>query len=124
MRRRIGSAAFPLHRHSLPQLAVDGVLVALAYVMAYRLRFDAPSGVPERYSELFDATIVPVVVGSLIVFTLFRLYQKWWRYTSWRDMEAVIAAVAVSTLALAAYVAVASPVKVVSSDAGIVGVSV
>jgi FlaA1/EpsC-like NDP-sugar epimerase len=115
MRRRIRSAALPLHRHSLPQLAVDGVLVALAYMLAYRLRFDSPSGVPGRYSDLFAATIAPVVAGSLIVFTVFRLYQKWWRYTSWRDMEAVISAVVVATLALGAYVAVASPVQIRSS---------
>ena len=41
MRRHLRSAAFPLHRHSLPQLAVDGGLVALAYYLAFRLRFDA-----------------------------------------------------------------------------------
>ena len=53
MRRRLKSAAFPLHRHSLPQLVVDGVLVALAYFLAYRLRFgDLAGGVPERYKEL------------------------------------------------------------------------
>jgi FlaA1/EpsC-like NDP-sugar epimerase len=109
MRRRLRSAAVPLHRHSLPQLVVDGVLVALAYFLAYRLRFDAPGGVPDRYRELFEATIFPVVAGSLIVFTLFRLYQKWWRYSSWRDMEGVVSAVVVATLLLAAYVAVFSP---------------
>src|SRR2546423_1822697 len=41
MRRRIRSAAFPVHRHSLPQLLVAGALVALAYFLAFRLRFDA-----------------------------------------------------------------------------------
>ena len=87
------------------------MLVALAYFLAYRLRFDALGGVPERYRDLFEATIFPVVAGSLIVFTLFRLYQKWWRYSSWRDIEAVAAAVTVTTLALAAYVAIASPVE-------------
>ena len=111
MRRRLRSAAVPLHRHSLPQLVVDGVLVALAYFLAYRLRFDALGGVPERYRDLFEATIFPVVAGSLIVFTLFRLYQKWWRYSSWRDIESVAAAVVVATLALAAYVAVVQPVE-------------
>ena len=40
MRRRLGSAAFPVHRHSLPQVALDAGLVALAYFLAYRLRFD------------------------------------------------------------------------------------
>ncbi len=40
MRRRMRSAAFPVHRHSVPQVALDAVLVALAYYLAYRLRFD------------------------------------------------------------------------------------
>jgi FlaA1/EpsC-like NDP-sugar epimerase len=107
MRRRIRSATLPLHRHSLPQLAVDGGLVALAYFLAYQLRFDG--NLPARYGDLFAATILPVIIGSLLVFTLFRLYQKWWRYSSWRDMEAVISAVVVASLGLIAYVALASP---------------
>ncbi len=102
-------AAVPLHRHSLPQLAVDGALVALAYFLAYQLRFDELF--PPRYRDLLEATIVPVVAGSLVVFALFGLYQKWWRYSSLRDLEAVVSAVVVSTLALAACVAVASPVE-------------
>jgi FlaA1/EpsC-like NDP-sugar epimerase len=122
MRRRIrSSAAVPLHRHSLPQLAVDGVLVALAYFLAYRLRFD--DLYPERYRELFEATLIPAVVISLVVFTLFRLYQKWWRYSSLRDLEAVVSAVLVATLTLAAYVVVASPVERPSAE-GNVGVGV
>ena len=41
MRRRIRSAAaLPFHRHSLPQVALDAGLVALAYHLAYLLRFD------------------------------------------------------------------------------------
>jgi FlaA1/EpsC-like NDP-sugar epimerase len=110
MRRRIRSAALPLHRHSLPQIAVDGVLVALAYWLAYRLRFDAPSGVPARYADLFDATIIPVVAGSLIVFTAFGMYGKWWRYVTHRDYSAIAQAVVVAVLLLALYVAVLKPV--------------
>ncbi|MGH2901231.1 MAG: polysaccharide biosynthesis protein, partial [Solirubrobacteraceae bacterium] len=110
MRRRIRSAALPLHRHSLPQIAVDGALVALAYWLAYRLRFDAPTGVPRRYEDLFDATIVPVVAGSLIVFAAFGLYAKWWRYVTQRDYSSIGQAVVVAFLLLLLYIAVAKPV--------------
>src|SRR5947208_2324086 len=104
MRRRIRSAAFPLHRHSLPQIAVDGALVALAYWLAYRLRFDSPSAVPARYRDLLDATIVPVVAGSMIVFAAFGLYQKWWRYVTQRDYVRILQAIVIATLLLPGYV--------------------
>jgi len=94
MRRRIRSAAFPLRRHSIPQIAVDGALVALAYWLAYRLRFDGPSAVPERFQDLFDATIVPVVAGSMLAFAAFGLYAKWWRYVTQRDYLRIVQAVA------------------------------
>jgi FlaA1/EpsC-like NDP-sugar epimerase len=110
MRRRIRSAAFPLHRHSLPQVAVDGALVALAYWLAYRLRFDSPSAVPPRYRDLLDATIVPVVAGSMIVFAAFGLYQKWWRYVTQRDYVRILQAIVIATLLLPGYVALVKPV--------------
>ncbi|HEV2774038.1 MAG TPA: nucleoside-diphosphate sugar epimerase/dehydratase [Solirubrobacteraceae bacterium] len=110
MRRRIRSATIPLHRHSLPQVAVDGVLVALAYWLAYRLRFDGPAGVPPRYDELFDRTFIPVVLGSVAIFAAFGLYGKWWRYVTQRDYSAIVQAVVTAALALLLYIAVAKPV--------------
>jgi FlaA1/EpsC-like NDP-sugar epimerase len=121
MRRRIRSAAFPVHRHSLPQLLVDAGLVALAYWLAYRLRFDR--GVPERYDRLFEATIVWVVVGSPIVFALFGMYQKWWRYLGTRDLEQVLKGVFVATLALVGAIAVVKPVEV-SAKTGSIAVGI
>src|SRR6185312_2377738 len=88
MRRRLRSAAVPLHRHSLLQLAIDGALVAAAYYLSFRLRFDA--GVPEKYDRLFEATIAWVVVTALVVFTLLRLEVKQWRYTGHRDYPGVV----------------------------------
>jgi FlaA1/EpsC-like NDP-sugar epimerase len=109
MRRRLRSAAFPLHRHSLPQLAIDGALVAVAYYLSYRLRFDA-GRMPHKYDRLFDSTIVFVVAGSLVVFTLFRLELKQWRYTSSRDYLGILQAVVANTAALLAFVAITHPV--------------
>src|SRR3954467_15357627 len=115
MRRRLSSAAFPLHRHSLPQLGMDGVMVALAYELAYRLRFDA--GIPHRYQLLLNRTIVWTVVASMVIFVLFRLYQKWWRYVTGRDYVSIAQAIVVATLSLPAFVATTHPVKV-RSDQG------
>jgi FlaA1/EpsC-like NDP-sugar epimerase len=122
MRRRLRSAAFPLHRHSLPQLAIDGALVAVAYYLSYRLRFDA-GRMPHKYDRLFDSTIVFVVAGSLVVFTLFRLELKQWRYTSSRDYLGILQAVVANTLALLAFVAITHPVTE-PSHSGEVTVSV
>ena len=39
-----------------------------------------------------------VVVGKLIIFSLFGLYEKWWRYFRLPDYAAVLKATLVSTL--------------------------
>ena len=104
------SAAFPVHRHSLGQLAIDAVLVAVAYVLAYWLRFDTSAGVPERYDSLLDATLGWAVGIALVVFTIFRLEQKQWRYTGHRDYVAIVQAVVVCTLSVAGVIALTKPV--------------
>ncbi|HEX9481185.1 MAG TPA: nucleoside-diphosphate sugar epimerase/dehydratase [Solirubrobacteraceae bacterium] len=96
MRRRIRSAAFPIHRHALPQLAVDGALVALAYYLAFQLRFN--NGPPKHYDELRSATLWWVLAGSLPVLVLSGVYQRRWRYAGQRDYEAVVRAVIVIVL--------------------------
>jgi FlaA1/EpsC-like NDP-sugar epimerase len=112
MRRRFGTAGLPLHRHALPQLALDAILVALAYWLAYELRFgDLATGVPGRFEDLRTATVGPLVVGSLLLFVAFRMYQKWWRYSTNRDLLIAGQAVLVSTVALVAYVAIVKPVE-------------
>jgi len=123
MRRRIRSAAFPLHRHSLPQIAVDGVLVALAYWLAYQLRFDGERGVPARYEDLFSATALPVVVGSLVVFVALGLYAKWWRYVTQRDYTKILQAIIAATLLLPGYVALVKPVTIGTSPAPVTSVT-
>ena len=80
----------------LLQLAVDGGLVALAYYLAFALRFD--NGTPHRYRDLLGATILLVVAGKLLVFAAFGLYHKLWRFIDQKDFERVVQAVLVATL--------------------------
>jgi FlaA1/EpsC-like NDP-sugar epimerase len=122
MRRRIRLAALPIHPHSLPQVALDAGLVALAYVIAYRLRFDGE--VPEDYQQLFERTLAFVVVGSVVIFAAFGLYRHWMRYSSQREYLKIAQAVLVAVLALVGYVAVVQPKLVFAPPRGFVPVTV
>ncbi|HEY5193546.1 MAG TPA: nucleoside-diphosphate sugar epimerase/dehydratase [Solirubrobacteraceae bacterium] len=110
MRRRISAPALSLTRHSLPRLALDGALVALAYWLAWELRFD--NGPQGRYEKLFDRTVWWVLGGSLVVLLLSRVYQRRWRYSGQRDYEAVARAVIAIVLLTVVAVAVVRPVQI------------
>ncbi len=112
MRRRIRSVALPLHRHSLPQLAVDGVLLALAYYLAFQLRFD--NGPHGPYVHLRERTIWWAAIGGVLVLVLARVYQRSWSYSGQRDYEAILRGVIVTTLLLVVAVAVVRPVQIPS----------
>jgi len=109
MRRRIRSAALPLNRHSLLQLAVDGGLVAAAYYLAFQLRFDnGPSGF---YALLRERTIWWVLGGSLPILVIARVYGRRWRYSGQRDYEAVVRAVLAIVLLTVVGIVVFRPVQ-------------
>ncbi|HYM45774.1 MAG TPA: nucleoside-diphosphate sugar epimerase/dehydratase [Solirubrobacteraceae bacterium] len=109
MRRRVRAAALPLHRRSIPKLAVDGTLVAFAYYLAYQLRFDGgPTG---HYAELRERTIWWVLAGSLPVLVFSRVYQRRWRYSSQRDYEAVTRAIVAIVLLTTVAIEVLRPVQ-------------
>jgi FlaA1/EpsC-like NDP-sugar epimerase len=100
----------PVYRNRVLQVAADATLVALAYFLAFQLRFlDDPHGLPHRYELLFAQSVGFVVVGKLIVFAGFGLYQKWWRYVSGRDFLLIFRAVAVASALLVVFFAVAKP---------------
>jgi FlaA1/EpsC-like NDP-sugar epimerase len=100
----------PVYRNRMLQLAADAVLVALAYFLAFQLRFlDEPHGWPQRYQTLFAQSVGFVVVGKLIVFYACGLYQKWWRYISGRDFLLIFRAVAIASAILVVFFAVAKP---------------
>ena len=100
----------PVYRNRVLQVAADAVLVALAFFLAFQLRFlDEPHGWPHRYQVLFVQSVGFVVVGKLIVFAAFGLYQKWWRYVTGRDFLLIFRAVAVASAILVIVFAVVKP---------------
>jgi len=88
----------PVYRNRALQVIADGMLVAIAYYLAFRLRFlDDPHGLPQRYQVLFAQSVGIVVAIKLVVFWFSGLYQKWWRYVTGRDFLLIVRAVAVSS---------------------------
>jgi FlaA1/EpsC-like NDP-sugar epimerase len=110
MRRRLRSAAFPLHRHSLPQLVVDAGLVALAYYLAFWLRFDESLSRHGNYKLLFTRTLPWVMVGTVAILALSRVYQRRWRYVGQRDIELLVRSLVIATVLLVSIVALVHPV--------------
>jgi FlaA1/EpsC-like NDP-sugar epimerase len=82
----------------LGQVGVDACLLGLAYYLAYVLRFD--SGIPHRYEVLLWDTIALTVAMKLVIFAMFGLYSKLWRFVDQKDFESILKAVVVSTVGL------------------------
>src|SRR6201992_3866491 len=100
----------PVYRNRVGQILADAGLVALAYFLAFQLRFlDDPHGWPHRYEVLFAQSVGFVIAGKLIVFAIAGLYQKWWRYVSGRDFLLIARAVAISSALLVIAFAVVQP---------------
>ncbi|MEA1899613.1 MAG: nucleoside-diphosphate sugar epimerase/dehydratase, partial [Thermodesulfobacteriota bacterium] len=77
-------------------ILADIVLLAIAYFLAYIVRFEAQVGANELL--VIKQTIVPIVLCKLVVFYFFNLYRGMWRYTGIVDLLNVIKAVLVSSL--------------------------
>jgi FlaA1/EpsC-like NDP-sugar epimerase len=100
----------PVYRNRVGQILADAALVALAYFLAFQLRFlDDPHGWPHRYELLFAQSVGFVIAGKLIIFAAAGLYQKWWRYVSGRDFLLIARAVAISSALLVIAFAVIQP---------------
>jgi FlaA1/EpsC-like NDP-sugar epimerase len=106
----MGRLNHPVYRNRVGQILADAALIALAYFLAFQLRFlDDPHGWPHRYEVLFAQSVGFVVAGKLIVFAAAGLYQKWWRYVSGRDFLFIFRAVAISSALLVIAFAVVQP---------------
>ncbi|HWJ44217.1 MAG TPA: polysaccharide biosynthesis protein, partial [Gaiellaceae bacterium] len=99
----------PVNRHRIWQLLADAALIALAWWLAFWLRFD--HGVPGPYHRLFVDTIAVAVAIKLAVFIAFGFYNRWWRYVSTRDMWGAARGVTVACVISDLVIYFAHPVK-------------
>jgi FlaA1/EpsC-like NDP-sugar epimerase len=99
----------PVNRHRIWQLVADAGLIALAWWLAFWLRFD--HGVPNPYHRLFLDTLAVVVAIKLAIFIVFGFYNRWWRYVSTRDMWGAARGVTVACVVADLVVYFAHPIK-------------
>ena len=99
----------PAYRHRAQQFLADAVLVAIAWALAFVLRFVDAGGIPERYEEMLWQSIAFVAIGKALIFTLLGLHSKWWRYFLTRDFPALLRATALASAALVVVFTVLQP---------------
>jgi FlaA1/EpsC-like NDP-sugar epimerase len=97
-----------LSPHRVWQLLVDAAIVAASWWLAFELRFDHGLNVP--YTHLLERTLWLVLAIKLAVFIGFGFYNRWWRYTSLRDMWAAARGVAIASLVADVTVYLVNPV--------------
>ncbi len=99
----------PAYRHRALQFLADAVLAAIAFALAFVLRFLDAGEIPERYVDMLVASVAFVAIGKAIIFTLLGLHAKWWRYFLTRDFPALLRATALASAALVVVFTVVSP---------------
>jgi FlaA1/EpsC-like NDP-sugar epimerase len=100
----------PSHLRRAQQFAADAALAALAFALAFKLRFlDVAGGIPERYEDMLVGSIAFVAIGQALVFDLFGQHQKWWRYFRLPDLWPLVRAAIVAVALLVVVFAIAQP---------------
>jgi FlaA1/EpsC-like NDP-sugar epimerase len=100
----------PVYRARALQIAADSALAAVAFALAFNLRFlDTPGGMPDRYWDMLLGSVAFVALGKALVFDLLGLHRKWWRYFNLSDLWLLVRAVAVASGLLVAVFTLAKP---------------
>lgn len=71
-------------------IITDILSVILSLYFSYVLRFEG--AIPAKYIASIKMTIIPVAFLTIIIFYIFRLYDRIWRYASINEMISIILA--------------------------------
>ncbi|MBW2737215.1 MAG: hypothetical protein JRH20_32960 [Deltaproteobacteria bacterium] len=85
-------------RTRVAQIFVDGLVILLAFALAYAMRFE---GAPPRiYVKQFLLVAPYLVLLRLGLYMAFGVYRLVWRYIGLQDLPRIIGALVAGTLAL------------------------
>src|SRR4051794_519218 len=86
------------NRHRLWQVAVDAVLVGVAWYATYMVGFQIQRN--PGWDAYWKQTIGIVIGIKLVCLAGFGAYNKWWRYISLPDIMALLRAIGIATIVL------------------------
>lgn len=90
-----------LYKRRLFEMLLDAAVLGVAWVAAFRLRFDELP--PAEYMLAFERTL-PIALGAqLLAFSLLGVYRGAWRYVSVQDIYRICGGLLLSTVLLVAY---------------------
>jgi FlaA1/EpsC-like NDP-sugar epimerase len=100
----------PVFRRRVLQFVADAALAAVAFALAFQLRFlDASGGIPPRYETMLVGSIAFVALGQALVFEVLGQHQKWWRYFRLPDLWPLVRAALVATALTVLVFTIAKP---------------
>ena len=85
--------------HFYLMVALDALLVALAHLSAYALRFEGD--IPQWQWDNIQTTLPFILAVKLFAFYYFNLYRGMWRYTSIVDLQNVLKAASLASVVVA-----------------------
>jgi nucleoside-diphosphate-sugar epimerase len=80
------------------RFAVDGMIIGLAFYLAYLIRYDGR--IPQFQQRQFLLWLVPMIIGRLVTQKPFGLHEHKWRYVGTYDISRVLEAYAAFSLVI------------------------
>jgi FlaA1/EpsC-like NDP-sugar epimerase len=88
----------PLNRHRLWQVAVDAALIGVAWYATYVVGFQIQRN--PGWDAYWKQTIAIVIAIKVVCLAGFGAYNKWWRYLSLRDINALMRGVGTASIVI------------------------
>jgi FlaA1/EpsC-like NDP-sugar epimerase len=100
----------PVYRRRVLEFVADAVLAAIAFGLAFVLRFlDDGGHLPERYQTMLFGSLAFVAIGKSIVLELLGQHQQWWRYFRLTDLWPLIRSLFIATVVMVLIFVLAKP---------------
>jgi FlaA1/EpsC-like NDP-sugar epimerase len=97
----IRSLHFSFSKKRIVKTLIDGVLIALAYALAYLIRFDF--NLPEMHLQMMEKTILIAVLLNIVFINFLRINQSRWRYSSIQDLLNIFAVLTIGWITFIIY---------------------